>query len=110
MSNRISLTRVLAPTILLSVFGYSSTLLAQSIGGGVFAYPGDRQNPHGKLRLLYEAAPLAFLAEQAGGGASDGTHRILDVLPTDLHQRTPLFIGNRDEVERVEQLLAEAPD
>ncbi len=78
--------------------------------GGVFAYPGDRQNPHGKLRLLYEAAPLAFLVEQAGGGASDGTHRILDVLPTDLHQRTPLFIGNRDEVERVEQLLAEAPD
>ena len=71
--------------------------------GGIFAYPGDRSNPNGKLRLLYEAAPLAFVAEQAGGGASDGTRRILDIQPEELHQRTPLYIGNRAEVELVEK-------
>ena len=71
--------------------------------GGIFAYPGDTTNPNGKLRLLYEAAPLAFVAEQAGGAASDGTHRIMDVEPEALHQRTPLYIGNRDQVELVEK-------
>jgi len=71
--------------------------------GGIFAYPGDRSNPNGKLRLLYEAAPLAFVAEQAGGGATDGTRRILDIQPEELHQRTPLYIGNRSEVELVEK-------
>ncbi|MFQ5720154.1 MAG: class 1 fructose-bisphosphatase [Acidobacteriota bacterium] len=70
--------------------------------GGVFAYPADRDHPLGKLRLLYEAAPLAFLACQAGGGASHGTGPIEDITPTALHQRTPLFIGNLAEVERAE--------
>lgn len=67
--------------------------------GGVFAYPPDKKNPQGKLRLMYEAAPLAMLAEQAGGAASTGTERILDIVPTELHQRVPLFIGSQGDVE-----------
>lgn len=67
--------------------------------GGVFAYPSDTKSPKGKLRLLYEASPLAFIAEAAGGAASDGDQRILDVEPKELHQRTPLFIGSREDVE-----------
>lgn len=66
--------------------------------GGIFAYPADRKNAQGKLRLLYEASPLAFIAEAAGGAASSGTERILDMHPQELHQRTPLFIGSRDDV------------
>jgi fructose-1,6-bisphosphatase I len=76
------------------------------LAGGVFYYPADRQDPkkpHGKLRLTYEAAPLSFLAEQAGGCGSDGLRNILDILPETLHQRTPLFIGNRELVEQVER-------
>jgi fructose-1,6-bisphosphatase I len=71
------------------------------LGGGIFYYPADTRDPklpHGKLRLLYEAAPLAFLAEHAGGAASDGTQPILDIEPTELHQRTPLFIGDKELV------------
>jgi fructose-1,6-bisphosphatase I len=78
------------------------------LGGGIFYYPADSRDPakpHGKLRLLYEAAPLAFLAEQAGGAASDGTQPILDLQPTGLHQRTPLFIGNRELVTLVEEYI-----
>ncbi len=67
--------------------------------GGVFAYPADTKSPSGKLRLLYEAAPLAFIAEAAGGAASDGQQRVLDIEPKELHQRTPLFIGSREDVE-----------
>jgi len=68
--------------------------------GGIFMYPADRNHEHGKLRLLYEASPLAFVVEQAGGMAVDGTaQRIMDVLPTELHQRTPLVIGSRGDVE-----------
>jgi fructose-1,6-bisphosphatase I len=78
------------------------------LSGGVFYYPADNQDPkkpHGKLRLLYEAAPLAFLAEQAGGYASNGVQSILDIIPESLHQRTPLFIGNRDLVESAERYI-----
>jgi fructose-1,6-bisphosphatase I len=78
------------------------------LGGGVFYYPADSRDPkrpHGKLRLLYEAAPLAFLAEHAGGAASDGNQPILDMVPTELHQRTPLFIGNKELVALAEQYL-----
>jgi fructose-1,6-bisphosphatase I len=78
------------------------------LGGGIFYYPADTRDPkkpHGKLRLLYEAAPLAFLAKHAGGTASDGTQPILDITPTELHQRTPLFIGNRDLVELAEAYI-----
>lgn len=75
--------------------------------GGVFGYPGEVDRPEGKLRLLYEGAPLAFLAEQAGGRGSNGTRPILDILPTDIHQRTPLFVGDRRLVERLEECLIE---
>ena len=78
------------------------------LAGGVFYYPADTKDPKtptGKLRLLYEAAPLAFIAEQAGGGASNGREHILDIQPESLHQRTPLFIGDRELVEKVEELI-----
>ena len=82
---------------------YVGTLVADFhrtlLRGGIFAYPGDVKSPEGKLRLLYEAAPMAYIAEAAGGAASTGTGRILDVQPTALHQRVPLFIGSKDEVE-----------
>jgi fructose-1,6-bisphosphatase I len=77
--------------------------------GGVFYYPADTKDPKkpgGKLRLLYEAAPLAFLAQQAGGYASDGTQAILDIQPTKLHQRVPLYIGNKMLVEKAEEMIA----
>jgi fructose-1,6-bisphosphatase I len=77
--------------------------------GGVFYYPQDYKDPNkpkGKLRLLYEAAPLAFIAEHAGGYASDGQRPILDIVPEALHQRTALFIGNRDLVEMAERFIA----
>ncbi|MEM7112953.1 MAG: class 1 fructose-bisphosphatase [Chloroflexota bacterium] len=73
--------------------------------GGIFCYPGEVNKPNGKIRLLYEAGPLAYLAEQAGGYASTGTGSILDVEPSELHQRTPLFIGNRSLVSRAEAFL-----
>jgi len=75
------------------------------LGGGIFAYPANRKTPRGKLRLLYEANPLAFIVEQAGGAACDGSQRILDVMPTELHQRTPLFIGSKREVELAQSVL-----
>ena len=71
------------------------------IRGGVFLYPPGKDSPNGKLRLLYEANPLAFVAEQAGGMADSGKQRILDIQPTAMHQRTPLIIGSKREVERV---------
>ena len=75
------------------------------IQGGVFLYPGTVKKPEGKLRLLYETAPLAFLIEQAGGRASTGTQEILDVVPEKLHQRTPLIIGSKDDVELVKSFI-----
>lgn len=78
-------------------------------GGGVFYYPADARDPskpHGKLRLLYEATPMSFLMEQAGGYASDGHRPILDVVPKTLHERTPVFMGNRGLVEKAEEFIA----
>jgi fructose-1,6-bisphosphatase I len=69
--------------------------------GGIYMYPGTTAKPKGKLRLLYEANPLAMIMEQAGGSATDGTTRILDLKPTELHQRCPLFIGSTAMVEKV---------
>ena len=69
--------------------------------GGVFMYPETAAAPSGKLRLMYEANPIAFLAEQAGGVATDGTGRILDKQPANLHERTPLIVGSSKEVEKV---------
>jgi len=76
--------------------------------GGIFMYPADYKDPRkpkGKLRLLYEAAPMAFIVEQAGGRASDGEQNILDIQPTDLHQRVPLYIGSREDVELAEKFI-----
>lgn len=80
------------------------------IYGGVFMYPADHRDPakpQGKLRLLCEANPMAMLIEQAGGQATDGTQRILDIEPDDLHQRVPLFIGSRHEVETISAIYKE---
>jgi fructose-1,6-bisphosphatase I len=73
--------------------------------GGVFCYPAESERAEGKLRLLYEAGPLAFLITHAGGYASDGRQSILDIVPTDLHQRVALFLGNRPLVERLEVFI-----
>ncbi len=73
--------------------------------GGIYLYPSDLKNPNGKLRLLYEAAPLAFVAEQAGGAASDGARRIMEIAPNALHQRTPLFLGSPEDVRECEQFI-----
>jgi len=76
--------------------------------GGLYLYPSDLKESkatRGKLRLLYEANPLAFIAEQAGGAATDGERRILDVEPQDLHQRTPLFIGSRNDIDLAMRFL-----
>jgi len=72
--------------------------------GGVYIYPGTSSSPNGKLRLLYEANPLAFICEQAGGAATDGETRVLDLKPVELHQRVPLFIGNRDTIEHYKEI------
>lgn len=76
------------------------------LNGGVFMYPGEAKAPNGKLRLLYESAPLAFVAEQAGGAATDGRNPILDIVPKSLHERSPLVIGSKDDVEFVRRTLA----
>lgn len=78
--------------------------------GGIFMYPADIKNKNGKLRLMYEANPLALIVEQAGGKATDGKNRILEILPANLHQRVPLYIGSKNDVEMVEKFLAENPD
>ena len=78
------------------------------IAGGIFMYPGDTKSPKGKLRLLYEAAPLAFVAEAAGGAATDGEQAILDIEPTALHQRTPLVIGSADDVAFARESVVKA--
>lgn len=73
--------------------------------GGVFLYPGTTRKPAGKLRLLYECKPMAFIAEQAGGKASDGKRRILDIHPENIHQRSPFFMGPASMVEKVEEFI-----
>lgn len=75
------------------------------IKGGVFLYPTTSSHPQGKLRLMYECNPLAFLIEQAGGKATDGYRRILDIQPRHLHERTPIFIGSTAMVEKVEEFI-----
>lgn len=88
---------------------YSGCLVADVhrllLGGGIYLYPAEIDKPEGKLRLLYEANPLAFVVEQAGGKASTGTSRILEVEPKTLHQRIPLIIGSRRDVETAEEFI-----
>ncbi len=76
--------------------------------GGIFLYPPTAKSPGGKLRLMYEANPIAFLAEEAGGMATDGTQRILDKIPTSLHERTPLVVGSQLEVDRLQEYVKAA--
>ncbi|AIU89838.1 class 1 fructose-bisphosphatase [Pectobacterium odoriferum] len=78
--------------------------------GGIYLYPSTASYPKGKLRLLYECNPMAFLAEQAGGKASDGKNRILDIMPEKLHQRSPFFVGTESMVDDVERFIREFPD
>lgn len=73
--------------------------------GGVYIYPGSKKKPAGKLRLLYECNPFAFIVEQAGGKASDGFNRIMEIEPTDLHQRVPFFCGSKNMVETAEEFM-----
>jgi fructose-1,6-bisphosphatase I len=80
------------------------------LGGGIFYYPADSKDPkypNGKLRLVYEGAPMAFIFEQAGGCSSDGRQNLLDIQPTSLHERTQMFIGNRELVEKAEEFIRE---
>ncbi len=94
--------------------GWSARYIGSLVGdfhrnlvkGGVFLYPPTAKAPKGKLRLLYEAFPLAFLVEAAGGAASDGTTPILDKVPGSIHERTSLFIGDRDNVEEIVRTLS----
>jgi len=76
--------------------------------GGIFMYPADSRSPHGKLRLQYECNPMAFIVEQAGGRATNGKQRILEIQPDKLHQRVPIFIGSEEDVKVVEKFMAEA--
>lgn len=73
--------------------------------GGIFSYPADKKSKNGKLRLLYECFPMAFLVEQAGGNATTGTKRVLDVIPESIHSRCPIFLGSKDDVEDVEKIF-----
>ncbi|WWO97505.1 MAG: class 1 fructose-bisphosphatase [Candidatus Dasytiphilus stammeri] len=88
---------------------YTGSLVADFhrnlLQGGIYIYPKNTKHPQGKLRLLYECNPMAFIAEQAGGKASDGVSRILDINPITLHQCCPLFIGNREMVNDIECFL-----
>ncbi|XP_055807130.1 fructose-1,6-bisphosphatase, chloroplastic-like [Solanum dulcamara] len=74
--------------------------------GGIYGYPRDKKSKNGKLRLLYECAPMSFIVEQAGGKGSDGQQRILDIQPVEIHQRVPLYIGSIEEVEKLEKYLS----
>ena len=76
--------------------------------GGIFGYPDDKKSKKGKLRLLYEAFPMAFLTEQAGGLATTGTKRILDIVPTNIHERCPVFLGSKEDVLDLMKFYQEA--
>jgi len=80
------------------------------IKGGIYMYPTSSKAPQGKLRLLYECNPMAFLAEQAGGKATDGYRRILEIKPTELHQRAPIFVGSKNMVRTIEEFMAKYPE
>jgi fructose-1,6-bisphosphatase I len=75
------------------------------IKGGIFMYPDDRSNPNGKLRLLYECNPMSHIIEMAGGIGTSGTENILDMQPTELHQRVPIFIGSKNMVEQAIEMI-----
>merc|ERR1712127_337152 len=74
--------------------------------GGVFGYPGDAKNPNGKLRLLYEGAPMSFIMEQAGGLSTTGTQRVMEIVPEIVHQRVPMIMGSKNDIEEVIEAYA----
>jgi len=76
--------------------------------GGVFGYPGDTKNVNGKLRLLYEGAPMSFIMEQAGGVSTTGTKRVMEITPDYVHQRVPIIMGSKNEIEEVIEAYAAA--
>jgi fructose-1,6-bisphosphatase I len=78
------------------------------IKGGIYMYPKSSKASNGKLRLLYECNPMAFLAEQANGKASDGFQRIMEIEPTELHQRVPFICGSKNMVEKAEEFMRNA--
>jgi Fructose-1-6-bisphosphatase, C-terminal domain len=78
--------------------------------GGIFGYPADKKNPDGKLRLLYEAAPMSFLVEQAGGLALTGKHRIAEIPPVSVHQRVPCILGSREDMLEMRRYYVESQD
>jgi fructose-1,6-bisphosphatase I len=88
---------------------YIGTMVGDShrtlLYGGIFSYPADRKNPNGKLRLMYECNPMAFIIEQAGGRSTDGKQSILQIQPTSLHEHTPVFLGSEDDVTLCEEFL-----
>jgi fructose-1,6-bisphosphatase I len=88
---------------------YIGTMVADGhrtlLYGGIFAYPGDKYHPEGKLRLMYECNPMAYLVEQAGGRSSDGRQSILQIQPKSLHERTPVFFGSPEDVAMCEKFL-----
>jgi len=86
-----------------------SDLHRNLIKGGIFMYPGTIDKPGGKLRLMYECNPFAFIMEVAGGRATDGNRRILDIVPADLHQRTPFYAGSEGMMAELDECLASAP-
>ncbi|MGB1296108.1 MAG: fructose-bisphosphatase class I, partial [Flavobacteriales bacterium] len=73
--------------------------------GGIFIYPGTKTKPAGKLRLIYECNPMAMIAEQAGGKSSDGNVSILDIQPTEIHQRVPFFVGSSNKMDKAHEFL-----
>lgn len=93
---------------------YVGSLVADAhrtlLKGGIFAYPADKKSPKGKLRLLYEANPMAFVFEAAGGRATTGKGSVLDIVPTELHQRVPLIIGSKHDVETFEEFAKQDPE
>jgi fructose-1,6-bisphosphatase I len=74
--------------------------------GGVFLYPQNENAPEGKLRLVYECNPIAFIAEQAGGAASNGQERILNIIPKSLHQRSPFYVGSKNMIKKILELIS----
>ena len=77
--------------------------------GGVFMYPGTQEAKDGKIRLLYESIPMAYIMEKAGGASSNGQHSILKIQPQSIHQRSPVFLGYKEEIEKIEKLYEQYP-
>merc|ERR1719399_1259518 len=95
---------------------YSARYIGSMVGdihrtllyGGIFGYPGDAKNPDGKLRLLYEGAPMSFILEQAGGKSTTGSQRVMEISPNGVHQRVPVFLGSADDIDEVSKVYAKA--